>query len=82
MESLTLLCCNKMVHFPIFSFLNFQMVLIRFINNWVTLNWLPESCKTSFTTCSLKAIKLKLIQQIPPKIEESGFVYWGKGAAM
>ena len=67
MESLMLLWCSEMLHFPIFSFFNFQTVLIRFINNLTTPNWLPESSKNTFTICSLKAIELKLIHAIPPK---------------
>ena len=74
MESLMLLCCNKMVHFPIFSFSEFQIELIRFINNFITPNWLPESYKNTFITWALKSVKLKLIHQIPPKIEENGVI--------
>lgn len=57
-EPLTLLCCHKMVHFPIFSRFTFQVVLIRFINNVTTPNRLPASYQNTSATCSLKGVKL------------------------
>lgn len=76
MESPMLLRCNKMVHFPIFSFFKFQKELIRFTNNLITPNWLPESYKSTLITWSLKVVKLKHINQILPQIEQNGVTSW------